>query len=73
MAKDVFTYVLLGLAVVTVAGAALGILLMRDAYQKLHFVTPAALVAPLLVTLAVLVQKGWTRTPGRPAWRWSSW
>ena len=31
---------------------------MRDAYQKLHFVTPAALVAPALVALAVLAQVG---------------
>jgi multisubunit Na+/H+ antiporter MnhG subunit len=58
MVRDVVADVLLGLAVVTVAGASLGILLMRDAYQKLHFVTPAALVAPVLVALAVLVQMG---------------
>ena len=64
MARDVFTYVLLGLAVVTVAGAALGMLLMRDAYQKLHFVTPAALIAPLLVTLAVLVRNGLDENTG---------
>jgi multisubunit Na+/H+ antiporter MnhG subunit len=64
MTRDVVTYVLLGLAVVTVAGAALGILLMRDAYQKLHFVTPAALIAPLLVTLAVLVRNGLDENTG---------
>jgi multisubunit Na+/H+ antiporter MnhG subunit len=58
MVREVVADVLLGLAVVTVAGAALGVLLMRDAYQKLHFVTPAALVAPVLVALAVLVQMG---------------
>ena len=56
--KDVLSDVLLGLAVLVVAGASLGVLLMRDAYQKLHFVTPAALVAPILVGLAVLVQMG---------------
>ena len=58
MARDVCSDVLLGLAVVIVVGASLGVLLMRDAYQKLHFVTPAALVAPVLVALAVLVQMG---------------
>jgi multisubunit Na+/H+ antiporter MnhG subunit len=58
IARDVCADVLLGLAVLTVAGAALGVLLMRDAYQKLHFVTPAALVAPVLVALAVLLQMG---------------
>jgi multisubunit Na+/H+ antiporter MnhG subunit len=58
MVRDVCADVLLGLAVVIVASASLGVLLMRDAYQKLHFVTPAALVAPVLVALAVLVQMG---------------
>ena len=37
---------------------------MRDAYQKLHFVTPAALVAPALVALAVLVQAGLVENSG---------
>jgi multicomponent Na+:H+ antiporter subunit G len=64
MARDVVVYVLLGLAVLVVAGAGLGILLMRDAYQKLHFVTPAALVAPVLVTLAVLVASGLDENTG---------
>ena len=58
MVRDVCADVLLGLAVAVVFGASLGVLLMRDAYQKLHFVTPAALVAPVLVALAVLVQMG---------------
>ncbi|MGH3200736.1 MAG: cation:proton antiporter [Streptosporangiaceae bacterium] len=58
MIRDICADVLLGLAVLTVAGASLGVLLLRDAYQKLHYVTPAALVAPVLVALAVLVQMG---------------
>jgi multisubunit Na+/H+ antiporter MnhG subunit len=64
MARDVLADVLLGLAVLVVAGASLGVLLMRDAYQKLHFVTPAALVAPVLVALAVLVQTGLDENTG---------
>ena len=43
---------------VAAAGASVGVLVMRDAYQKLHFVTPAALIAPVLVALAVLAQVG---------------
>jgi multisubunit Na+/H+ antiporter MnhG subunit len=58
IAREVCADVLLGLAVLTVASASLGVLLMRDAYQKLHFVTPAALISPVLVALAVLVQTG---------------
>jgi len=64
IARDVGADVLLGLAVAIVLGASLGVLLMRDAYQKLHFVTPAALVAPVLVALAVLVQAGLDENTG---------
>ncbi len=56
--REVFADVLLGLAVVVVLSASVGLLVMRDAYQKLHFVTPAALVAPALVALAIFVQMG---------------
>jgi multisubunit Na+/H+ antiporter MnhG subunit len=56
--KDVVSDIFLGLAVVIVLTSSVGVLVMRDAYQKLHFVTPAALVAPALVALAVLVQHG---------------
>jgi len=52
--------VLLGLAVLIVAGSSIGILVMRDVYQKLHYVTPATLVAPALVGLAVLIWSGWS-------------
>ena len=56
--KDIFSDALLGLAVLIVLASSVGVLVMRDAYQKLHFVTPAALVAPTLVALAVMVQHG---------------
>jgi multicomponent Na+:H+ antiporter subunit G len=58
LARDIGADVLLGLAVLVVISASVGVLVMRDPYQKLHFVTPAALVAPVLVALAVLVQMG---------------
>jgi multicomponent Na+:H+ antiporter subunit G len=58
MARDIVADILLAMAVAVVIGASLGVLVMRDPYQKLHFVTPAALVAPVLVALAVLVQMG---------------
>jgi multisubunit Na+/H+ antiporter MnhG subunit len=58
MVKEVVSDSLLGLAVVIVLSASVGVLVMRDACQKLHFVTPAALVAPALVALAIFVQAG---------------
>jgi multisubunit Na+/H+ antiporter MnhG subunit len=64
MARQVVADVLLGLAVVITLGASVGVLVMRDAYQKLHFVTPAALVAPCLVALAIFVQMGLVENTG---------
>jgi multisubunit Na+/H+ antiporter MnhG subunit len=34
----------------------------RDVSQRLHYVTPVALVAPLLIGLAVLAQSGWSES-----------
>lgn len=58
--QDVVSDVLLGLAVVTLLVSSLGVATMGDVYQKIHFVTPAALVAPVLVALAVTVQEGYS-------------
>lgn len=58
--REILADALLGLAVLIVLASSVGILVMRDAYQKLHYVTPAALVAPLIVGLAVLAQSGLT-------------
>ena len=59
-AQAIVADVLLGLAVLLVLVSSAGILVMRDTYQKLHFLTPLALIAPLLVGLAVLVRSGWS-------------
>jgi multisubunit Na+/H+ antiporter MnhG subunit len=50
--------VFLAAAVLTVAASSIGILLMRDAYQRVHFVTPIAIVAPVFVAIAVSVRDG---------------
>lgn len=59
MAREVIADVLLGLAVSVVLACALGVLLMRQPEQKLHFVSPASVVAPMLVALAVVIRVGW--------------
>jgi multisubunit Na+/H+ antiporter MnhG subunit len=58
MVREVITDVLLTLAVLTVAASALGVMFMRTPYARLHYVTPAAVVAPALVALAVFVTEG---------------
>jgi multisubunit Na+/H+ antiporter MnhG subunit len=58
--RDIVADVLLGIAVAIVLASSIGILVMRGPYRKLHYVTPAALVAPLFVGLAILAQSGLT-------------
>lgn len=58
--QDVVSDVLLGLAVIMLLVSSLGVAVMDDVYQRIHFVTPAALVAPVLVALAVTVQEGYS-------------
>ncbi len=58
--REVIADILLGLAALVVLTSSAGVLVMRDAYQKLHYVTPMAMVAPVLVGLAVLIQSGFT-------------
>jgi multisubunit Na+/H+ antiporter MnhG subunit len=63
--REVIVYILLALAALLVLAASAGILVMRDAYQKLHYVTPIAVVAPIVAGLAVLVQSGFTESSGQ--------
>jgi multisubunit Na+/H+ antiporter MnhG subunit len=60
MIREVAVDVLLGLAVAVALIASVGVLAMRDAYQKLHYLTPLSILAPVLVGLAVLVQSGYS-------------
>jgi multisubunit Na+/H+ antiporter MnhG subunit len=64
MVRTIIADVLLGAAALVVVISSIGVLVMRNAYRKLHYVTPAALVAPVLVGLAVLARSGWTINSG---------
>jgi multisubunit Na+/H+ antiporter MnhG subunit len=59
-ARDIAVDVLLAVAVAIVLASSVGVLVMRDAYQKTHYLTPAGMVAPVLVGAAVLVRSGLT-------------
>ena len=54
---DVIVAILLALTVVVTLISVVGLVAFRDLYQRLHFVTPGAVVAPILVGLAVLVKE----------------
>jgi multisubunit Na+/H+ antiporter MnhG subunit len=62
--REVVTDALLALATLTVVLSSIGIAVMPDAAAKLHYVTPAAVVAPVLVTLAVFVREGLDASTG---------
>ncbi len=64
MTREVLTDVLLALAVLTVAASAAGVARMPNASARLHYLTPAAVVAPVLVALAVLVADGLDENTG---------
>jgi multicomponent Na+:H+ antiporter subunit G len=48
---------LLGLGVTALAVSALGVLVMRDALDRLHFTAPASTVSPVCFAAAVLVEE----------------
>jgi multisubunit Na+/H+ antiporter MnhG subunit len=62
--REVITDALLALAVLTVAASAVGVAVVPDTYARLHYVTPAAVVAPVLVALAVFVAEGFDVNTG---------
>jgi multisubunit Na+/H+ antiporter MnhG subunit len=63
--QSILADMLLAFAVLIVAASSVGVLVMRDASQKVHFVTPIALVAPVLVAAAVTLRAGWSAPTGQ--------
>jgi multicomponent Na+:H+ antiporter subunit G len=55
--RDVIVAVLLAVAVLAVLISCLGMLVMHDALDQLHFTAPAATIAPIAVAAAVLVEE----------------
>jgi multisubunit Na+/H+ antiporter MnhG subunit len=55
---DVISVVLLVVGLVTVAGSCAGIAVMDDPLDRLHLVTPAAMIGAVAVSAAVVVRDG---------------
>lgn len=64
-AQAIVADVLLGLAAVVVVSCSIGVYLMGDVYQRLHFVTPISILAPILVAVAVTVRQGYVEATGQ--------
>jgi monovalent cation/proton antiporter MnhG/PhaG subunit len=58
--RSVVVDIFLGLGATVAIFSSVGVLVMRDAYQRLHYVTPVSLLAPILIGIAVLIQAGWS-------------
>ena len=55
--SEVVVDVLLAVGAATVLLSCVGLLVMRDALDRLHFTTPAATLGPVLIAAAVLVEE----------------
>ncbi len=56
--KTVSIDVLLVLSVLIVFASVLGMLRMRDPYQRMHYIGPAAFLTPAFITIAIFLQDG---------------
>jgi monovalent cation/proton antiporter MnhG/PhaG subunit len=62
-AHDLVVDILVGIAVVAELLCCVGLLVMRDVYDRLHYAMAASAVPPFVVAAAVLVEEAWTQ-PG---------
>lgn len=53
----IITGLLLGVAVALAIMCSIGLLVMRDAYQRLHFSAPVVTISMLLIVIAVFVEE----------------
>jgi multicomponent Na+:H+ antiporter subunit G len=58
---DLVLDVLVGLGVAGELLCCVGLLAMRDVYDRLHYAMAATTVPPLLIAAAVVVEEGWTQ------------
>ncbi len=50
--------ILLAAAVAVALASCIGMVVMRDAFQRLHYLAPAACISPVLIMVAVLLEEG---------------
>jgi monovalent cation/proton antiporter MnhG/PhaG subunit len=60
-ASDLLIDVLLALGVAIELVACLGVLVMRDVYDRLHYTGPASTLGPAAIGAAVLVREGFSQ------------
>jgi monovalent cation/proton antiporter MnhG/PhaG subunit len=60
-AASVAVAVLLSIGVVIELACCVGVLVMEDAYDKLHYLGPAAIVGPLVIAAAVVARESFSQ------------
>ena len=55
--RDALVAVFLGLGVLVTLLSVVGVIVSRNVYQRLHFVTPGAVLGPLLAAAAVVAKE----------------
>jgi len=56
--KTIAIETLLALAVAITLASVLGMMRMRDAYQRMHYISPPASLSAILITIAIFLQQG---------------
>jgi multicomponent Na+:H+ antiporter subunit G len=59
--------VLLGIAVLVTVLSAVGLAVMRDPYQKLHFISPPATIATICIVAALFIGEKQKQAAGKAA------
>lgn len=70
--RDVAIDALLAAAVLITVLCGVGVVAMRDPYQRLHFLGPVGVVVPALIAVAVLVREGVSESSAK-AWLLALW
>jgi monovalent cation/proton antiporter MnhG/PhaG subunit len=58
--SDVLAAVLLTAGVLVVVACCIGVLVMDDAYDKLHYLGPAGIVGPVAIAVAIVVKESFS-------------
>ncbi len=56
--KTIAIETLIACAVAITLASVLGMLRMRDAYQRMHYIAPPASLSAILITIAIFLQQG---------------
>ncbi len=57
--SDVIAYVLLGFGVLVTLISCVGVLVMPNVFDRLHYTAPASTIGAFAISLSIVVEEGW--------------